>query len=308
MKYLAVGIGLFLLFGSQQRLAAQSAPETEPHPAGARPGDDAGMFLPFVFEGFVLDPDGAPAEGAVVVSSAGGKVVVDESGAYRLEVLVPLDAERVQLTAIGRGGRNLLASSSVGVSAASGSAQVGTLSLAQGGSCSPGWLPTFGEEPGTNEPVRALTVFDDGGGPALYAGGDFTTAGGVLASGIARWDGSSWSALGSGLTDFPGSAQVSALAVFDDGSGPALYVGGSFQSAGGVAARYIARCDGASWSVPSIGTNGPVRALTVADDGGGPALYAGGNFTNAGGVAASRIARWDGSSWSALGSGMNDSV
>ena len=29
-----------------------------------------------------------------------------------------------------------------------------------------------------NDDVRALTVFDDGTGPALYAGGTFTIAGG----------------------------------------------------------------------------------------------------------------------------------
>jgi len=46
--------------------------------------------------------------------------------------------------------------------------------------------------------VRALAVFDDGSGPALYAGGDFTTAGGVAANRIAKWNGSSWSQLGSG--------------------------------------------------------------------------------------------------------------
>jgi len=171
MKYLAVGIGVFLLFGSQQRLAAQSAPETEPRRGGARPDDDAGALLPFVFEGFVLDPDGAPAEGAVVVSSAGGKAIVDGRGVFRLEVQVPLDAESVEFTAVGRGGRSLLASSNVGVSAAPGFAQVGRLSLAQGGSCSPSWVPSFGGQPGTNVSVNAMTVYDDGGGPALYAGG-----------------------------------------------------------------------------------------------------------------------------------------
>jgi hypothetical protein len=35
--------------------------------------------------------------------------------------------------------------------------------------------------------VYALTVFDDGTGPALYAGGEFTTAGGTPASYIAAW-------------------------------------------------------------------------------------------------------------------------
>jgi len=40
-----------------------------------------------------------------------------------------------------------------------------------------------------NNQVFALATFDDGsgGGPALYAGGQFTTAGGVAANYIAKW-------------------------------------------------------------------------------------------------------------------------
>jgi hypothetical protein len=41
--------------------------------------------------------------------------------------------------------------------------------------------------------VDAFAVYDDGHGPALYAGGSFTTAGACVANGIAKWDGSSWS-------------------------------------------------------------------------------------------------------------------
>jgi hypothetical protein len=93
--------------------------------------------------------------------------------------------------------------------------------------------------------------------------------------------------------------------VHDDGSGPALYAGGGFKTAGGVAANRIAKWDGASWSPLSSGTAFPrsVEALAVYDDGGGPALYAGGSFTSAGGVAANGIAKWDGQTWSPLGSG-----
>jgi hypothetical protein len=35
---------------------------------------------------------------------------------------------------------------------------------------------------GMNDTVRALSVYDDGGGPALFAGGNFTIAGGSQAA------------------------------------------------------------------------------------------------------------------------------
>jgi hypothetical protein len=163
--------------------------------------------------------------------------------------------------------------------------------------------------------VSDLIVFDDGSGsgPALYAGGDFITAGGVVVNGVAKWEGSSWAALGTGLdaTGVGVVPSVNAMAVFDDGSGsgPALYVGGRFTSAGGLQASRIAKWDGASWSAVGGGMNGNVLALTVFDDGtGGPGLYAAGGFTDAGGMPANRIAKWDGSSWTAVGAGTNDSV
>ena len=164
------------------------------------------------------------------------------------------------------------------------------------------WSPLSTGLSGTN---YALTVFDDGSGPALYAGGDFSTAGGIQANGIARWDGTSWSPLGAGVS----GGSVRAMAVFDDGSGPALYVGGFFTTAGGVQAIRIAKWDGTSWSPLGAGVSGgSVRAMTVFDDGSGPALYAGGFFSMAGGTSARRIAKWDGASWSPLGDGRNEAV
>ncbi len=114
----------------------------------------------------------------------------------------------------------------------------------------------------------------------------------------------SWSALGSGVSLPISSANVGDLTVFDDGTGPALYAGGSFTHAGGLPANWIARWDGISWSSLGGGMNSSVFSLTVFDDGTGPALYAGGFFSIAGGVAAIRIAKWDGASWSSLGSGV----
>jgi hypothetical protein len=76
--------------------------------------------------------------------------------------------------------------------------------------------------------VLALAVF----GITLYAGGGFTTAGGNAANNIAKWDGTGWSSLGSGMNGY-----VSALAV----SGSTLYAGGGFTTAGGKVSGYAAR-------------------------------------------------------------------
>ncbi len=100
-----------------------------------------------------------------------------------------------------------------------------------------GWAPTG---TGVILPVYNLTVFDDGTGPALYVGGRLTTAGGVSTNGIAKWDGASWSSLGSGIGGLGIQTNVRALTVFDEGTGPALYAGGDFTVAGGVSANFIA--------------------------------------------------------------------
>ncbi len=178
-------------------------------------------------------------------------------------------------------------------------------SSASSTSCTLGWVPTFGGEPGPHWTVHALAEFDDGQGPALYAGGDFTFAGGVATNHVARWDGESWSALGGGF-DGP----VNALAVYDDGGGPALYAGGAFHTAGGEPAQGIARWDGSAWSALGEGVNGVVSALKAFQSGGSgrPVLYAGGHFDAAGGMPASNVASWDGSVWAALGSGTDDWV
>jgi hypothetical protein len=78
----------------------------------------------------------------------------------------------------------------------------------------------------------------------VYAGGDFTTAGGIGANSIAQWNGSSWSALGSGI-----EGQVYALAV----SGGTLYAGGSFTMAG----------TNISYNVAEAFLNGPPVSLAI---------------------------------------------
>ncbi|MBI5773448.1 MAG: cadherin domain-containing protein, partial [Verrucomicrobia bacterium] len=139
---------------------------------------------------------------------------------------------------------------------------------------------------GTPTAVVNALAFDGSGN--LYAGGEFTSAGGTSASRVAKWNGSAWAALGTGIAN-----TVDALAV----NGSDLYAGGNFSTAGGGSASRIAKWDGSAWAALGSGLGNTAFALAV--DGGD--LYAGGSFTTAGGNPAVGIAKWNGSAWSAFG-------
>jgi len=216
--------------------------------------------------------------------------------------------KRPRLTAYGGLGAALALV--LGASAPAGRAQVAPASA----DCQPEWISAFGEQPGVEGTIHALVVFDDGrgAGPVLCVAGEFTAAGGTTAQNIASWNGSTWSALGTGVDDV-----VNVLAVFDDGGGPALYAGGRFMEAGGVPASCVARWDGSSWSPLGLGLaslpggslpEAEVNALAVYDGDDGPSLYVGGYFWEAGHSAAQHIARWNGTGWSAVGTGTNQQV
>jgi hypothetical protein len=144
---------------------------------------------------------------------------------------------------------------------------------------------------------------DLGAGPRLFVGGSFATVGPwILTPNVASWDGTSWSAMGVGV-----SGTVLAFAMFGAGSAPTLHVAGTFGQAGGVSSPHIARWNGTSWQ-PLGGLNGSAGALAVFDDGSGPALYIGGTFTNAGGLPVSCVVRWTGSAYTAMGDGLNGQV
>ena len=163
-----------------------------------------------------------------------------------------------------------------------------------------------------NVPLIIFTshVHDDGTGPALYVGGRFTSIDGVAASRIAKWNGTSWSALGSGVTGSGVSPSINTMVTFDDGTGPALYVGGqTFVTAGGVPANRVAKWDGKNWSAVGDGfANGLVWKLAVYNDGTGDALYAFGTFTASGATPINRMAKWNGTSWEQWGGGANGTV
>ena len=166
-----------------------------------------------------------------------------------------------------------------------------------------------------DEEVAALLTLANGD---LLAGGRFSSIGGAPAMHVARWDGTAWSQVGTGLqgnvqalVQLPGGdviagglqvsrwngsawqllggpTQVFALAVLRDGSVVA-------------AGDTIARWNGAGWASLGALVGGEVRALQVLPDGD---LLATGRFVGIGGIAADRIARWDGISWSPVGSGL----
>jgi hypothetical protein len=168
--------------------------------------------------------------------------------------------------------------------------------------------------------IRALAVWNG----ALYAAGGFSSAGGVRASRIAKWDGNAWSALDAGLgapsarltalmpgeTFNPFGPTVSAMAA----SSGALYVGGDFTEASGQALRTIARWDGTVWSglggaaenAKSPGAAPKTRILALAPAGDG--VFVGGQFAAGDGGSAKGIVQWTGSAWQTLGKPQHSSL
>jgi len=154
-----------------------------------------------------------------------------------------------------------------------------------------------------NDVIRAFAVFDDGNGPALFAGG----------TKLHKWDGVTWTQI-----DTPIAGTILALEVadlIDFGDSPALYVGGSL-----VEPLYgpqpLRRWDGTTWA--NLGPfNGPVHAMEAV----GGELYVGGAFTTVdfklgngtpvNGFVVNHIAKIDflnPPNWEALGTGTNDTV
>ena len=106
---------------------------------------------------------------------------------------------------------------------------------------------------GVDGSVYAIAI----SGSDVYVGGSFTTAGGVSANNIAKWNGNSWSALGGGVDG-------SVLEVAINGSN--IYVGGSFVTAGGVSANRIAKWNGSTWAALGSGVSGCSPLCTQSVD------------------------------------------
>ncbi len=192
------------------------------------------------------------------------------------------------------------------------------------------WVPVGSgvTYPGNQPLVTALISMPNGD---VVATGGFVTMNGIAANRIARWNGATWSALGTGLS-FDGRGMVVLLdgrllasgtyvwngqnwSLFNEGgaNGQVLAVGwlpggdvvaaGEFTRASGMDVSHIGRRGIDGWHPMGTGMNGNVKAVLVMPNGN---VIAGGAFTMAGGVAANRIARWNGSNWSPIGQGIGD--
>lgn len=86
---------------------------------------------------------------------------------------------------------------------------------------------------GTDGPIYALETFSVLGISTLFAGGEFYRAGVETAQNVARWDGA-WTDAGVGVANgLFESAAVYALSSHTNLRGPAVFVGGDFDTAGG---------------------------------------------------------------------------
>jgi len=167
------------------------------------------------------------------------------------------------------------------------------------------WFP-FKDGPGlgTNSRIIALAAGKNGD---IYAGGGFTAAGDSAVNYIARWDGSHWHPLGSGIQKrYANIDPVYEITIAENGD---VYVGGSFVSAGGVPANNIARWDGSHWHAIGTGAvngvNDDVNAIAITKN---KDIFIGGLFTKAGTVHVNHVVRWDGYFWYELGKGCNNGV
>jgi hypothetical protein len=119
----------------------------------------------------------------------------------------------------------------------------------------------------------------------IYVGGKFLNAGGSTATRIAKWNGTSWSPVGTGVGM---DDVVRSLAV--DSANDVLYAAGDFQSVDGITTHNIAKWNGTSWSALTSSNLGSIETICMYNGN----LYAGGNFI---GGSCPNFSMWNGTAW-----------
>jgi len=140
---------------------------------------------------------------------------------------------------------------------------------------------------GHNPAVLSMHVAASGD---LYVAGLFDQAGGIAVDSVARWNGSQWSAVGSGL----GPALLTAVTSSPTGE---VYVAGQFQGSIGLVPGQIAVRSGSGWQTIGV-VDGPVFELIGLPGG---TLLAAGSFQNIDGQPVGCVARWAGGVWAPFG-------
>ena len=147
---------------------------------------------------------------------------------------------------------------------------------------------TLGTPPRIPGTVKSMVEYDDGTGLALYAVGivEARDSAGINRRVLVRFDGTEWRGV---ACPFEGMANV--LLVHDDGSGPALYLGGAFKTPGSATLDIgVVRWNGQAWAAVMSGLVNTIHALCAYPPGSHD-LYAGGT---------SGVRRWDGAQWTLL--------
>ena len=136
----------------------------------------------------------------------------------------------------------------------------------------------------------------------LVIGGYFASIGAAPISSVARWDGTSWQALGAGLQQGASQATVASLVVRANGQ---LVAVGTITGSGGVPLGNIAAWNGTAWTSPTASVNDFVYGATELPNGD---LVVVGSFTRIGFRDCYGIARWDGVAWQPVGNGTSGAV
>jgi hypothetical protein len=144
-----------------------------------------------------------------------------------------------------------------------------------------------------------MTVLQNGN---LVVGGDFASIGSVSASGIARWDGESWHAIGQGI-QFPSGQHVGVYCV-QALSNDDVIAGGILTGASGVSSNSVVRWDGEAWLSLAGGFSDPIdtrpaSVFAVHEMPNGD-LLVGGRYAWGAGLSRRNLAVWDGSQWNAF--------
>lgn len=129
----------------------------------------------------------------------------------------------------------------------------------------------------------------------LIVAGKFTYADTVESNAIAAFDGTEWSALGSGL----GAAPLPYPYVYIENMlshNGKLYIVGQFEQADGFVGNNIAVWDGNTWDNMNGGADERVFDIGALGD----EIFVTGFFDSIGGVEAHRTAKWDGEHWHSM--------